>query len=163
MKLKSFLNFINESEESDFSLDFFPKMLFDNGILTLGEYIKASLENGTKPEGVEEVEVFFEFDFTWADQHETDEAIELIKEYYTGVDAYVPNGCWVDPETIDVEEMGWSINREDEDEVDYGNSAVGSMIMWVPPGISKEDLDEWADNQADRLFSYVRIGDDSSY
>jgi len=155
MKLKSFLNFINESEDSD-QMHADTKRLFDLGIISRGEYIKDS--------GLyREVEVFFEFDFTWADQTTTDEAIKVMEEYYTAVDDNIPDGCWIDPESIDIGEMGWGIDRDEErEEVDYGNSAGGSMIMWVPLDLPKETLDIWINRQTNRIVDYFWIEDDSN-
>jgi hypothetical protein len=169
--LKSFRHFIGESEEPRNELDDL-KYLFDMGMVDADQYLKKSLDQGIVPDGWREVEVSFEFDWTWADQTETDDATRLMKDYFAGFGSELPDGCWVDQDSIEVDEMGWGLEEdeeEDDDEEDgmdgyyrepaYHKSARGGMVMLVPDAISEDGLESWADGMTGRIFSEFFIED----
>lgn len=171
--LKSFLSFIGESKESSTLLDDLTR-LFDLGIIDANEYLTKVNAQDIVPDGWRSVEVSFEFDWTWADQTETEDAIKLMNSYFAGFGAGLPRGCWVDPATIEVDEMGWGLEEdeeEDEDEEDgengyyrepaYHKSARGGMVMLVPNSMSEDELEGWADGMTDRIFSEFFIEEES--
>ena len=150
--LKSFLSFIGESQESGTSITDL-KHLFDIGMIDADEYLTGLVAQDIIPDGWRSVNVSFEFDWTWADQTETDEAIDLVNSYFAGFGEDLPAGCWVDKDSIEVGEMGWGLAEEDDEEdgmddyyreLDYHKSARGGMVMLVPNTVSGEELEEWA-------------------
>lgn len=163
--LKSFLSFIGESEESGTSIADL-KHLFDIGMINADEYLTGLVAQDIVPDGWRRVEVSFEFDWTWADQTETEKALDLVNSYFAGFGEDLPAGCWVDKDSIEVDEMGWGLEEdyeEDEDDEDgmdghyrepaYHKSARGGMVMLVPDSMSEEELEEWADGMTGRIFS----------
>jgi hypothetical protein len=154
--LKSFRNFIGESEDSGDSISDIQR-LYDLGIVDAAEYLKKSLEQGIVPNGWREVEVSFEFDWTWADQTRTKDAIGIVKEMFAGFGPDLPTGCWVDPGSIEVDPMGWGLRRSTPA---YHESAYGAMTMLVPDSVLDQRLEEWADEMEGRVFSACWIGEE---
>lgn len=150
--IKSFNEFIGESGDQFNDL----KTLFDLGMISRREYSMEMIAGGQVPEGYRRVKMGFEFDWHWADQHYSDEAIDLITKRYVE-DESVPTDCFVIPDSIYVDEMGWSLDaEEDEDgwtEPHYGNRAFGSMEMMVPDGVTDQDLSVWVEYQTSREIS----------
>ena len=154
--LKSFRKFIGESGESGEPISDI-QLLYDLGMLDDSEYLKKSLSQGIVPDGWREVEVSFEFDWTWADQTRTKDAIKIVKDDFAGFGPSLPTGCWVDPDSIEVDPMGWGLRRSTPA---YHESAYGAMTMMVPDRILDQGLEEWADGVTGSFISGCWIGEE---
>ena len=145
--LKSFLNFVGESEEQMEDL----RRLRELGLIDNIEYAKEAFM--LYPEKWKTVTIDFEFDYYWSHQTDPHEAVGLIKEFYAEFGPNTPYGCWGDPSTVWVSEEGWD-DEEDEDGESY---ATGSMEMIVPRELSEHGLKDWANNQEGRVFLEVKV------
>lgn len=157
--VKSYRIWESEEHSADYMLSKVKKLI-QYGLIDLGDYFKTASGLGISPPGWRKMEVSFEFDWTWADQHDTDYVTELMHEFFAGSGKELPKGCWVEPESIHVDETGWGLKEDDDEDEDddysypaYHESASGSMTMWVPEKITQSEINDWAQESIGRMFS----------